>query len=116
MNPGEKYSKVLILRKKKVYKAEDECGFGRNTLTKAIKEDRELSEEYHKKFMTQYAVNPVWWDTGKGDVLIEKGTSGIELAGKSKDVSEEIRLLILNLNRFGETNEYLLKRIKDLGG
>ena len=42
MTASEKYAKVLTLRKKKTYKAEDECGFGRNTIANAIKEDRPI--------------------------------------------------------------------------
>ena len=76
MTPAEKYHKVLILKRKKVYKAEDECGFGRNTLQKAINEDREMSEEYHKTFMTAYSVNPVWWETEKGEIFLKNGTHG----------------------------------------
>lgn len=74
MTPAEKYRKVLEIRKKKTYKAEDECGFGRNTLANAIKENREMSEEYHNKFMTHYEVNPDWWNSGKGEILIKNGT------------------------------------------
>lgn len=74
MTAGEKYAKVLTLRKKKTYKAEDECGFGRNTIANAIKKDRELSEEYHKKFIDHFGVNPEWWETENGEVFLKNGT------------------------------------------
>jgi hypothetical protein len=109
MTPGEKYRKVLEIRKKKVYKAEDLCGFGRNTIKNAIADDREMSTEYHKKFMTVFGVNPEWWESEKGEVVL-KGTY-VDIPNE-KDPVEENRILIKNINRMGELNEFLLKELK----
>jgi len=87
MTIAEKYSKVLEISKKKVYKAEDECGFGRNTIANALKDNRLLSEEYHNKFITKFNVNPEWWETGKGEVILKKpytGNNSSDSNGKGK--------------------------------
>lgn len=43
----------------------------------------------------------------------EQNSTYVELPTK-KDPDEQIRILTLNLNRMGEMNEYLLKRVRDL--
>lgn len=114
MTIAEKYRKVLEISKIKIYKAEDKCGFGRNTLKNAIDNNRLLSDEYHKTFIETFHVNEAWWRTEKGEVILEKGTY-VEIPSVStKDPVEENRILKEVIRRMGETNDYLLKRIKDL--
>lgn len=90
MTIADKYRKVLEIKKKKVYKAEDECGFGRNTLANAIKDNRMMSEEYHNKFIKHYSVNPIWWETEKGEVLTKNSTDVNNSTGSDEKARDEI--------------------------
>lgn len=75
MKIGEKYRKVLEVKKLTEYKAELQLGFGRNTLVNAIKADRELTPRFQKDFMEIFHVKQEWWETGKGEIFDEKHTS-----------------------------------------
>lgn len=74
MQIGEKYRKVLEAKKLTINKAEQVLGFGRNTLTNAIKDNRLLTARYHSDFMVKFHVKPDWWETGKGEIFTEKHT------------------------------------------
>lgn len=57
-------------------------------------------------------------DVPRETKVTSKHTQGVEAAGKKKNspTDEEREILIESLKQFGETNAYLLKRIKELGG
>lgn len=94
--------------------AERLCQIGQSILSKAVKRTG-MGKENFEKFHGYFHVEPKWLKTGKGDQY-KKNVTPVPEIEKKQPVSEEVRLLILNLNRFGETNEYLLKRIRELGG
>lgn len=75
MTISEKYLKVLEIKELTEYRAEVILGFGRNTLTNAIKNNRILTPRFHRDFMEKFHVNPEWWDSGKGEIFHEKLTS-----------------------------------------
>jgi hypothetical protein len=89
------------------------CGFNRDTIRKAIDRGSELSPRNSRTLQDKLRVNPEWWETGKGDIFL---TSVPEPAinEKEKDPYELIRILTRNIDRMGEMNEYLLKKVKDL--
>lgn len=67
-------------------------------------------------FLRHYSINEDWWRTGEGEVFNEKPTYVDLPTRKEKDPEEHIRILIKNLDRMGELNEYLLKELKRLQG
>ena len=67
-------------------------------------------------FLRHYSINEDWWRTGEGEVFNEKPTYVDLPTRKEKDPDEHIRILIKNLDRMGELNEYLLKELKRLQG
>lgn len=69
MTISEKYRKVLEVKNLTEYSAERFLGFGRNTLTLAIKNNRELSPMYQRTFIEKFHVKHEWWDTGKGVIF-----------------------------------------------
>lgn len=84
-----------------------------STIYKAMGPQNGLGLKNTKTLLDRIGIDPTWWETGKGDIYI---TQVPEPALKKKDPEEEIQILIRNIDRIGETNEYLLKRIKELGG
>lgn len=92
------------------------------TIYKAYNGDKDpVDPNLVSELVRKLGIRQAWWDkdweSGNTNIFIDNITHVKEPAVKDKEpVSEEVRLLILNLNRFGETNEYLLKRIKELGG
>ena len=74
MTIAEKYRKVLEIKKLSINKSELILGFGRNTLTNAIRDNRLLTPRYHRDFIEKFHVSENWWETGKGEVFNEKHT------------------------------------------
>jgi hypothetical protein len=91
------------------------CGFNRDTIRKAIDRGSELSERNSRTLQDKLRVNPEWWETGSGEIYL---TSVPEpaITQKEKDPYELIQILTRNIDRMGELNEYLLKRVRELGG
>lgn len=100
-------------RKLTINKIETELGI-ESTIRKNYNADTyPTDEDLIPELIRKFGINPEWWQTEQGEVFIVKGTPVTESVKKNTD-REEISILIKNLNRYGETNEYLMKRIKDL--
>lgn len=109
----EKIDNLLRISGKKfnsVYDLEQKSGVGMGTLRKAYEANREPSKRTIWKFLENLGINSQWWETGEGEIYEEKGTY-VELPTK-KDPGEEVRILIKNLDRMGEMNEFLLRELK----
>jgi hypothetical protein len=113
----------IILRVKGLAIKNLEQEWGKSgTLYKAYEENREFSLRIRDEFLQKFNIKKTWWlkPTGDeaGDVFEENNTSVPEPAinEKEKDPYELIRILTRNIDRMGELNEYLLKKVKDLGG
>lgn len=92
-----------------------ECKINPGTLSKAL-ERQSFSDDIVDKIHDRYKVRKGYWADGKEPIFTEKGTY-VELpTRKEKDPDEHIRILIKNLDRMGELNEYLLKELKRLQG
>lgn len=114
----EKIDNILRISNKKftsVYDLELKSGVGMGTLRKAYDENREPSKRTIWKLLESIGVNPEWWETGKGDIFLTPVPEPA-INEKEKDPYELIRILTRNIDRMGELNEYLLKKVKDLGG
>jgi transcriptional regulator with XRE-family HTH domain len=114
----EKIDIILKLKKLSIKKIEKELGVD-GTFYKAYNENREPREALLAEFLRRFHVAPGWWRSPKGraeaDIFTEKPTY-VELPTKKEDPDERIRILIKNLDRMGELNEYLLKELKRLQG
>jgi repressor LexA len=53
---------------------------GDQTIRKAYNENRELTGRIQRRIISRFGLNPVWWETGNGDVFAEKGTRVPEAA------------------------------------
>jgi transcriptional regulator with XRE-family HTH domain len=115
----EKIDNILRISKKKfssITELEVAAGLGMNTLRKAYNDDREPSRKVVGKLLEKIGISEGWWDSGKGEIFTEKSTYVEIPTRKEKDPDEHIRILIKNLDRMGELNEYLLKELKRLQG
>lgn len=77
MNFIEKIDKLLSISKNKIssiQELERVTGLGMNTIRKAYTENREMSKRSTWKLLEEMGINQEWWDTGKGEIFIEKGT------------------------------------------
>lgn len=77
MDFSEKISTILKTNKLQLVTKEELsefCGFNRDTIRKAIERGTELGERYTRIFMDKLHINPVWWDTGKGDIYLGNPT------------------------------------------
>jgi hypothetical protein len=92
-----------------------ECKINPGTLSKAI-ERLWFSDDIVDKIHDRYKVRKGYWKDGKEPIIEGNGTYVKLPTGKKKEPDEEIRLLIKNLDRMGELNEYLLKELKRLQG
>lgn len=74
---SEKISKILTyneLNIGSISALEDFCGIGRNTLKKALDENRPPTMRILKRLYDKIGLNPNWWETGKGEIFLEKHT------------------------------------------
>jgi len=85
MTIGEKYHKVLEARGLTINKAEQVLGFGRNTLTNAIKNNRLLTARYQREFIEKFHVKLSWWESGKGEVFDDYTLTPLESTTKVID-------------------------------
>ena len=108
----KKFSKVLEITGKDQGEFAMECKIQPATLAKAL-ERSSFSKDIVNKIYDTYAVRKEFWDDGKEPIITENLAS-VELRRQKKDPDEQIRILTLKLNRMGEMNEYLLKRVRDL--
>lgn len=119
MNFKEKIDKLLSISGKKfnsVYDLEVKSGVGMGTLRKAYDENREPSKRTIWKFLEALSINTEWWETGKGDIYLQKGTQDKEPAiNKNLPYNEEREILIRNIDRMGAFIEYLLQEKKEQG-
>lgn len=112
----EKIDKILSSNKLGIdspYGLEVKIGASPGSISKYYKKGTSPGRGTIKKILDGAGVNPEWWESGKGEIFIVKGTSVPESDKKNTD-RDEISILIKNLNRYGELNEHLLSRIKDL--
>lgn len=73
----EKIDKILETNKlgiNSVSAFEDEIKAGRGAVNDFYKEDRDPGRITLKKIKTFPGLNPVWWDTGKGDIYLSNNT------------------------------------------
>jgi hypothetical protein len=118
MDFSEKISIILKTNTLAIRTKEDlaeHCGFNRDTIRKAIIRGGELSERNSRTLQDKLRVNPEWWETGNGEIYLTPVPEPA-INEKEKDPYELIRILTRNIDRMGELNEYLLKKVKDLGG
>lgn len=115
----QKIDKVLATKGIKLWKLAQESGLG-TTLEKAYAENREMRENTTGKFLQKMGISAEWWVTGKGEIFVtgsvveeETPVYGVHSETKKPD-SEETRLLKRSIDRIIDTNEYLLKRVRDL--
>lgn len=106
---AEKFSKVLIITKKKQGDFAIECKISPGTLSKAL-ERSSFSEDIVDKIYDRYRIRKQYWTDGKEPIIEENGTY-VEVLTK-KDPNEEVRILTRNIDRMGAMNEYLLEEIK----
>lgn len=73
----EKIDNILKISKKKFNTIQDlevAAGLGMNTLRKAYNDNREPSPKVQVKLLEEIGINEHWWDTGNGEVYVEKPT------------------------------------------
>jgi phage repressor protein C with HTH and peptisase S24 domain len=74
----QKIDNILRLNEKDLSSLADlerHSELGLHTLRKAYNENREPSERTLKKFVEKMGINWGWWETGKGEIFLEKHTS-----------------------------------------
>jgi hypothetical protein len=128
MTLREKFNKILKHNELGLTSIEDiaqYCGLKVSTLYRAMTRNEEqggdLSTDTVKTIVDKIGLRWEWWDEQKDPMFKEKSYTGNKtneptLNEKSEDPYELIRILARNIDRLGETNEYLLKRVKELGG
>lgn len=115
----EKIDKILktnAFKINSVYGLEQYIGSGPGAIKKYYKKDGEPGRGTIRKIIEGVGLNPEWWETGKEPIYTENSTYVDLPTKKEKDPDEHIRILIKNLDRMGELNEYLLKELKRLQG
>lgn len=109
----EKIDNILRINGKKFKSIQDlelAAGLGMNTLRKAYNENREPSRKVVGKLLEEIGINPEWYEAGKGDVFLQKGTQDKEPAiNKNLPYNEEREILIRTIDRMGNYIEHLLK-------
>lgn len=108
----KKFAKVLEITGKEQGEFAMECAIQPATLAKAL-ERSSFSKDIVNKIYDKFRIRKAYWMDGK-EPIIDGNNASVELLSKKKDPDEQIRILTLNLNRMGEMNEYLLKRVRDL--
>jgi hypothetical protein len=109
----KKFTKVLELIELKQVDFALEAKINPGTLSKAL-ERSSFSDDIVDKIYKTFGVRQGYWEDGKDPILTGNGTY-VKTRSKQKD-PDEIRILRLMIERMGETNAYLLKRITELGG
>jgi len=66
-------------------KAERLMGVSQGVLVKAVQRGGSLHEATQEKFIRTFEVNRDWWETGKGEMLNEKGTEVPETLNKVEE-------------------------------
>jgi len=113
MDFSEKILKILETNKLGIATAEalsEFCGFNRDTIRKAIDRGSQLNRANTRILLDKMRINPEWWESGKGEIYLQKGTY-VELPTK-KDPGDEHRILTQTIDRMGQTNEFLLDLLK----
>lgn len=114
----EKIDKILkhnTLGINSVSGLEDFIEAGRGAVNEFYNDDREPGRKTLKKIKSLPGLNLDWYETGKGDIFITSVPEADDNTNK-KDPETELRILRQIVIRMGETNDYLLKRLKELGG
>lgn len=112
----EKIDKILKYRKLTINRIETKLDVD-GTFRKAYNENREPNEDLVSEFLRNFRIRQTWWDEPVGDteadIFLPKGTNepSVETLNK-KDPGDEVRILIKNLDRMGEMNEFLLRELK----
>lgn len=119
MRIQDKFSTILKTNKlgiKSIHGLEKYCKVGIGSISKFLNVGESPSLGTIKKVQEALSINTDWWETGEGEIYDKKGTYVDLPTRKEKDPDEHIRILIKNLDRMGELNEYLLKELKRLQG
>ena len=85
MNTIEKIANVLKVKEITLTKAERLMGVSQGVLVKAVQRGGSLHEATQEKFIRTFEVNRDWWETGKGEMLNEKGTEVPETLNKVEE-------------------------------
>jgi len=108
LNTIEKIANVLKVKEITLTKAERLMGVSQGVLVKAVQRGGSLHEATQEKFIRTFEVNRDWWETGKGEMLNEKGTEVPETLNK---VEEEAKKYVSPLV---ETQLKLIKSQEEL--
>jgi hypothetical protein len=85
LNTIEKIANVLKVKEITLTKAERLMGVSQGVLVKAVQRGGSLHEATQEKFIRTFEVNRDWWETGKGEMLNEKGTEVPETLNKVEE-------------------------------
>lgn len=86
-------------------------GIKLSTIYKGMGDQNGLGIKNTKTLLEKLGIRQRWWETGEGEIFEEKSTY-VEIPTKKEDPDERVRILIKNLDRMGELNEYLLQELK----
>jgi hypothetical protein len=109
----EKIDKILkhnTLGINSVSGLEDFIDAGRGAVNEFYNDNREPGRKTLKKIKSLPGLNENWYEIGIGEVFLTSVTASQPL--NKKDPEEENRILIRNLDRMGEVNEFVLKELK----
>jgi hypothetical protein len=121
----EKIDKILEFNKLEINSVsglEDFLKASRSSINDFYNSNQEPGRKTLKRIKSLPALNWEWYETGKGDVFKENSTLAIkndqpavnETLPEIKNPNREIEILLNSLEQFGNTNAYLLKRVKEL--
>lgn len=110
----EKIHTILKTNKLGLTSVEDiagKTGIKVGTIYKAMGPQNGMGLKLTRKLLDGIGIHTEWWESGKGDIYITSVPDEPPLT-KKDPASEENRILIRNLDRMGEVNEFLLRELK----
>lgn len=110
----EKIHTILKTNKLGLTSVEDiagKTGIKVGTIYKAMGPQDGMGLKLTRKLLDGIGIETQWWESGKGDIYITSVPDEPPL-NKKDPASEENRILIRNLDRMGEVNEFLLRELK----
>jgi hypothetical protein len=110
-NLDDKFAKVLAALRLKQGKFALKAQIDPGTLSKAL-ERGSLSDDIVEKIHDAHGVRIEYWNDGKEPIIDKNHTAVPDDPPLNKKDPEEYWILIRNLDRMGELNEFMLRELK----